>query len=65
METLFFIFTFRGMFASGFFSCMLIDFAIIIHWQESQLKKKNRKITDNYDGGNVIENAYNRNQHRS
>lgn len=52
------------MFASGFFSCMLIAFAMIMHQQESQLKKKNRKTNDNQDGGNANENTDIRNQHR-
>lgn len=64
METLFIVFAFIGMFASGFFSCMLIAFAMIMHQQEAQLKKKNRKTNDNQDGGNANENTDIRNQHR-
>lgn len=65
METLFIVFAFIGMFASGFFACMLIAFALIMFKQDEQLNKRTRKTTDNHDGGDNHDTADNRTQHRS
>lgn len=43
METLFIVFAFIGMFASGFFACMLICFGMVMFKQDEQLKKRNKK----------------------
>ena len=43
METVFMVLAFIGTFSCGFFACMAIAFAMIMHEQDKLLKKKDGK----------------------
>ena len=60
MEVLFTVLAFLGMFAAGFFACMLLVFLVVMYTQDKEMKRKNR---DN--GGDGHERCDYRNKHRS
>lgn len=58
METVFMILAFIGTFSCGFFACMAGMFAVIMHEQDKQIKKKGGKDgkdkRDQYRPGDVF-----------